>query len=172
MATFTRLNNGHLVFEGLDGRDIIFKNFTGRESDFNALGSRNFNLIIRDEELAQQLSEEGFNVKIRPPREEGDDAIYHLKISVRYRKRDGSLVKFPPRITIDNGRNSVELGEDGCSDLDNLMINECDIEFRAWENPRDPGKLCCDLVEMWASVTRTGLAAKHARDDEPDDMPY
>lgn len=172
MAKFERLPNGHLVFEGLKGEDIIFKNFTGRESEFNMAGSRNFNLIIRDAELAQALNEEGFNIKIREPRDESEDTMYHLKISVRYRKRDGGLVKFPPKVTIDNGRSAVKLDEDGVGDLDDLRINECDVEFRAWENPRNPEMLCCDLCELWASVSPMGLAAKHERYKDEDDMSF
>ena len=57
---------------------IIWKNFTGRGDRFNREGDRNFHLVIPTQEDCNLLLSDknkygdSWNVKIKPPREEGD----------------------------------------------------------------------------------------------------
>ena len=44
---------------------ITFKNFSGKETKFNPAGRRNFAVVL-DEDTAHKLSDDGWNVKIRP----------------------------------------------------------------------------------------------------------
>ena len=53
---------------------ILFKNFAGEERKFNPAGNRNFCLVIEDEVQAQQMFEEGWNVRILPPRTDDDSS--------------------------------------------------------------------------------------------------
>ena len=75
----------------LEGARIIFRNFAGEEKLYNNKGSRNFHVVL-DPEMGESLLAAGWNVKVNPPREEGEAPFYHLKVNVRF---DGPR---PPRI--------------------------------------------------------------------------
>ena len=71
---------------------IFFRNFAGRESQFNAAGKRNFGLAIHPED-AKILRDQGWNVKQLRAREEGDQPQDWLPVEVSYRNK-------PPRVVM------------------------------------------------------------------------
>ena len=77
------LNIGPREILQIDGARIIFRNFSGAATQYNREGERNFSLVIEDENVANALIEEGWNVKIKAPREEGDIPFMHLPIKVK-----------------------------------------------------------------------------------------
>lgn len=104
----------------IENARIIWPNFEGRPTDFRPQGGyRNFNILL-DSEQAQQLSNDGWNVKIKPPREEGDDPRCTLEVSVRFDN-------FPPKIYMITTRNKVELTEDTVGVLDDSDIISADL---------------------------------------------
>ena len=66
---------------------IMFRNFRGEGDKFNREGDRNFVLIIPNEEIADALAKEGWNVKIKDPREEGDTPFMYLPVKVKFNDR-------------------------------------------------------------------------------------
>ena len=52
----------------IDDARIIYRNFSGVGSKFNREGDRNFAIYIDDEDIANELRDRGWNVKIKPPR--------------------------------------------------------------------------------------------------------
>ena len=48
----------------IDDARITYKNFEGRGDKYNRQGDRNFVLIIPEENMAQELINQGWNVKI------------------------------------------------------------------------------------------------------------
>ena len=56
----------------IENARLIFKNFSGEESKFNRGGNKNF-CVVLDPEMAQDLADEGWNIKYLRPREEGED---------------------------------------------------------------------------------------------------
>lgn len=110
----------------IDDARIIYRNFSGEGSKFNREGDRNFSVIIDDPAIADELVAQGWNVKIREPREEGDDPFIHLPVKVKFNGRG-------PRIYLVTGNRQNELDEESVSILDNLDILEVDLDIRPYE---------------------------------------
>lgn len=80
---------------------IFFKNFSGREGQYNAEGDRNFGVALPDE-LALAMQEDGWNVKQLRAREEGDPPQYWVPVAVSYKHR-------PPRVVVITRRFNFEI---------------------------------------------------------------
>ena len=70
----------------LRGVQITYRNFEGREEMYNRAGDRNFHIVL-DEPTANILEAEGYNVKRKPPKEEGGDWFFTLKVKVNFKGR-------------------------------------------------------------------------------------
>lgn len=113
----------------IDEARIIYRNFAGAPSKFNREGDRNFAVVIEDQDIAEALTEKGWNVKIKPPREEGDDPFMFLPVKVKFNERG-------PRVYLQNslgGRNRVTLDEDTVGILDNVDITNVDLDIRPYD---------------------------------------
>lgn len=122
---------------------IVYSNFAGLERKdkngrvVNDAGNRNFNVIldpekseiywngelVTDPDFGQTLADLGFNVKLKPGREEGDPMQYKLPVSVSYK----SAIK-PDLNLVVNGK-TEPLFEDTVDTLDGLEISTADIEI-------------------------------------------
>ena len=117
----------------IDDAKIIWPNFEGRPGQFNREGERSFSLIIPTEEMKDMLLEDvnkygaSWNVRIRPPREEGDTPFMHLPVKVSFNDRG-------PKVYLDNGFNVRELNEDTAGLLDRIEIRSVDLDIRPYDN--------------------------------------
>lgn len=121
-------NDGTLLMEGAE---IQFRNFAGREGMFNAEGDRNF-CVFLDEDLAQRLDQDGWNVKQLKVREDGDIPQKYLQVSVKYRGRNDVKVR-PPTIVLITSKGRTSLSEDECEILDYVDIANTDLIIRPYE---------------------------------------
>lgn len=111
----------------IDDARIIHRNFAGVGSKFNREGDRNFSLVIEDQDIADKLIEEGWNVKIKEPREEGDVPFMFLPVKVKFNDRG-------PSIYLKSGpTNCVRLDEDTIDCLDNVDILSVDLDIRPYD---------------------------------------
>lgn len=119
----------------IDDASIIYRNFAGVGSKFNREGDRNFAVRIPDTELADKLVEEGWNVKIKDPKEEGDLPFMFLPVKIKFNDRG-------PVVYLKTGRNMVKLDEESISCLDNIDILGVDLDIRPydWEVNGKTGK--------------------------------
>ena len=95
----------------LNNVQIRFRNFSGNQGQYNALGQRNFCALL-PEDTAEAMARDGWNVKYLKPREEGDVPQAYIKIKVNF---SGPR---PPKIYMINSRGRVQLGEDMVTILD------------------------------------------------------
>ena len=113
----------------IDDARIIYRNFAGAPSKFNREGDRNFAVVIDDQDIAEALTEKGWNVKIKPPREEGDEPFMFLPVKVKFNDRG-------PKVYLQNslgGRNRVTIDEDTVGILDNVDIINVDLDIRPYD---------------------------------------
>lgn len=106
----------------IDNARIIYRNFSGEGSKFNREGDKNFSVIIDSQELADELIAQGWNVKIKEPREEGDDPFIHLPVKVKFNDRG-------PNVYLQSGRNRIKLDDESISCLDNVDIINVDLDI-------------------------------------------
>lgn len=110
----------------IDDTRIVYRNFTGVGSKFNREGDRNFAVVIPDQEVADALLDQGWNVKIRPPRDEDEDPFMYLPVKVRFNDRG-------PNVYLKSGSNLVKLDEENISCLDEIDILGVDLDIRPYD---------------------------------------
>lgn len=140
----------------VEGARLIFKNFEGRESQFNRKGDRNFGLVLT-EELADQLVQDGWNVKVLEPREEGDESTPWLPVEVKFNN-------FPPRIVLltNNGKTRTQLTENTVDAVDTIDIENVDLIVRAYEwQVSDKSGIKAYLKTMYIKVLEDELERKY-----------
>lgn len=110
----------------IDDAKIIYRNFAGVGSKFNREGDRNFSILIEDEETANALLDEGWNVKIKPPREEGDTPFMHLPVKIKFNDRG-------PNVYLKTGDVMNRLDEESVACLDDVDILAVDLDIRPYD---------------------------------------
>jgi hypothetical protein len=103
----------------IEGTRIMFRNFAGKEGQFNRAGDRNFAVPL-DPETATRMVEDGWNVKQLRPREEGDQPQDYVQVSVSYKNK-------APRVILVTSRGRTELKEDELDILDYAEIANVDL---------------------------------------------
>ena len=110
----------------IDDARIIYRNFAGRGDKFNREGDRNFAVVIPEEEMAAQLTDLGWNVKIKPAREEGDMPFMFLPVKVKFNRRG-------PNVYLQTGRNKNRLDEESIGLLDDIDIVCVNLDIRPYD---------------------------------------
>ena len=99
---------------------LYFKNFSGEPGRFNNAGDRNFGVFIGSE-LAEELTEDGWNVKYTKSNDEGERRAY-LKVKVNF--------KGNPKIYLVTNGKTVRLDQDTVGELDELFFEKIDLKIR------------------------------------------
>ena len=110
----------------IDDARIIFKNFSGEESKFNRAGDRNFAVRINDPDVVDQLTADGWNVTVKPPKEEGDDPYMYIKVKIKFNDRG-------PKVFLKSGKHVRRLSEQNVGLLDSIDILRVDLDLRAYD---------------------------------------
>lgn len=105
--------------------NIMFKNFTGAEQMYNSEGDRNF-CVLLDDEAAEQLKEDGWNIKYLKPREEDDLPKPYLKVSLAFKY-------YPPKVMLITGQGKLFLNEDMCGMLDWIEMEKVNLVIRPYQ---------------------------------------
>ncbi len=167
MATKAKETKRKIQPTQIRNAQLIYKNFSGKAKKFNAKGLRNFNVVL-DENSAEMLSREGWNIKWDEPREEGDAPRARLKVNVRFDN-------FPPTIYLVTQKGRSLLDEESVSLLDDADIETVDIKISASTGMTREGKpyVTAYLSRMYVQLDENDLELKWAtpttRRDEDDD---
>lgn len=109
-----------------DDAKIIYRNFAGVGSKFNREGDRNFAVIIEDGDVANELIEAGWNIKIKPPRDEEDTPFMYLPVKVKFNDRG-------PSVYLESGSANRKLDEESIACLDDIDILSVDLDIRPFD---------------------------------------
>jgi hypothetical protein len=113
------------VLEIEDAR-IIYRNFEGIASKFNREGDRNFAVIIPNDEIKDELVENGWTVKIKPPRDEDDNPFMFLPVKIKFNNRG-------PAAYLRSGDTVTRLNEETIGMLDEIDIQSVDMDLRPYD---------------------------------------
>lgn len=110
----------------IDDCRIVYRNFRGEASKFNREGDRNFAVVIPTEEMADELVEQGWNVKVKPPRDDDDSLFMYLPVKIKFNDRG-------PAAYLQSGKNMRKLNEDSIGMLDRIDIIGVDLDVRPYD---------------------------------------
>ena len=109
-----------------DNAKIVYRNFAGVGSKFNREGDRNFAVVIEDEKVANELLDRGWNVKIKPARDEDETPFMILPVKIKFNDRG-------PSAYLKSGNSQTRLDEESISCLDEIDILGVDLDIRPFD---------------------------------------
>jgi hypothetical protein len=134
---------------------IIFRNFAGREGQYNREGDRNFAVIL-DPVVAEQMLADGWNVKYLRPREEDEQPTPYVQVSVSYKGR-------PPKIVIITSKGRTTLPEDMVEVVDWVDIATVDLIITPYNwSVRGETGVKAYLKTMYLVIAEDDLDRKYA----------
>lgn len=149
----------------MDDCRIIYRNFEGREDKYNRKGDRNFAVIIETEEQADALVNDkneygaGWNVKVKPPRDEDEGPFMTLPVKVKFNGRG-------PAVWLVVGDNDpVKLDKEDVGMLDRIDIARVDLDIRPYDdiiNGRPFRSAYLQSICVVQDLTRDRFAARFA----------
>ena len=142
----------------IENARIIFRNFSGKEDKYNRAGDRNFCVIIEDHNDAQRLIEDGWNIRVMPPREEGDEPRHYLQVAVSFKN-------FPPKVVMVTRRKQTPLDEESIGMLDWAEIDRVDLAVRTWRGTQSPFTSLY-LDRAFITVVEDELDAMYREDED------
>lgn len=116
----------------IDDAMITHRNFEGRGDKYNREGDRNFSVIIDDEAIAEALQNDvnehgvGWNVKIKPPRDEDSAPFMYLSVKVKINDRG-------PKVFLITAGRANELTEETMGILDEIEIESVNLDIRPYD---------------------------------------
>lgn len=151
----------------IDDARIIFKNFEGRGDKFNREGDRNFSLLIEDPDTADALADRGWNVKIKPGRDEDEEPFMRLPVKVKF-------TEYGPNVYLRTGDRVNKLDEESIGCLDNIDIASVSMDIRPydWEvNGRTGRTAYLQSMEVVQRIDR--FAARYGGNDiDSEKLPF
>ena len=144
-----------------------FRNFEGRETEYNRKGDRNF-VIFLDKALAQQLEADGAPVSWKADRYNEGEMRAQMKIHVKYRDRKGNEM-VPPKVVLVTRKHQTQLSEETIGMLDNADIEKCDLILSQYANGASMGpENSVALKTMYVTLSEDEFADEYRVDDYGD----
>ena len=140
----------------IEGATIIWKNFSGERDSFNP-GQRGFSVVIDDAVMADELRQEGWNIKERPLQEGADPSEQEWTLPVKL-----NMNRYT-QVWLIVGNHKTLLDENTVAQLDVVDIIDCDISIRPyeWEMSGRTG-ITAYVDSMYVTIRENKFAEKYA----------
>lgn len=155
-----------------NGKFIFDTNFAGDpKKDRFGSDERKANLVIPDIDLARELIDDGFNVRLTKPRvgeEEGFVPRYFVKVKLNYKST------WPPKVyLVTDEDKSVLLDEESVACLDDIWVDRVNSVLNRYEGPNGKS-LYVKSMEVYQKVDDDPISAKYRRRnrDEEEEIPF
>jgi hypothetical protein len=145
----------------IEDAQLIFRNFEGKEGQFNAKGDRNFCVVLDDPETINNLVRDGWNVRTYGDTEEGDEPIQYLPVRVSYKYK-------PPHVVMITSKARTTLTDDSIEVLDFADLDKVDLVCNAYDWSMPDGKTGrkAYLKTMFATIAEDELERKYAQTEQ------
>lgn len=148
---------------------IIFRNFSGKQTQYNREGDRNFCVVIDDLDTAKKMLDDGWNIRYLTPSDEGDEEVPIMKVAVSYNN-------IPPTIVLVSSSGRTVLDESTIHILDTAEIETVDLIVNPynWEVNGKSG-VKAYVKKMYVVLKEDALTKKYANfdiSDPSDDVPF
>ncbi len=134
---------------------LVFRNFSGKEGQYNREGDRNFAVIL-DFKTAKVMLKDGWNVKYLDSREEGEEDTPYIQVAVNFNHR-------PPRVVMITSTSRTNLTEESVDVLDWAEVRTADLIARAYDwtvNGKSGTKAY--LQSLFVTIEEDALERKYA----------
>lgn len=155
-----------------NGKFIFDTNFAGDpKKDRFGSDERKANLVIPDIDLARELIDDGFNIRLTKPRvgeEEGFVPRYFVKVKLNYKSA------WPPKVyLVTDEDKSVLLDEESVACLDDIWVDRVNAVLNRYEGPNGKS-LYVKSMEVYQKVDDDPISAKYRRRnrDEEEEIPF
>lgn len=141
---------------------LIFRNFSGKPSQYNDEGKRNTCVFIDDPVLVDQLRADGWSIKLTNKRDDDDVPRAYMRVNINYKGLR------PPKIVTVTNRGRVQLSEEEINMLDWADIKYVNMEINPfnWGPIRGEYGVTGYLKAMHVVLEEDRLEALYL--DEPD----
>ena len=142
---------------------IGFRNFSGKEGKYNASGIRNF-CVFLDEERAEELAEDGWNIRWLNPKDDQDERQAYIQVAVKF---DGENPGRSPKILLMSRNGKTILDEESVAILDWAEIVTVDLIIRPYNwDVNGKGGVKAYLKSMYITIMEDEFESKYY--DAPD----
>lgn len=150
----------------IDNARIIFKNFTGKDDKFGREGDRSFSIVIEDDALAEQLANDGWNVKPLTPRDPDEKVNHFIKVKISFKVR-------PPKIWLLTNHKRTLLDEDTIATLQYARIENADVVVSPWRwEVNGKTGIAAYLETLYVKIEDDPFADKYADYESSDEAPF
>lgn len=155
----------------IENARIMFKNFSGNETQYNREGERNFCVVIPDAEMAEKLANDGWAIRILAPREEGDEPMHYMNVKVSYKNIPPSVYLVTEKA--DGSIKKTLLNEDTIGILDHAELRTVDLVIRPY-NWSVSGKsgVKAYLKDGYFVNVEDKFAAKYAEEEYGEEVSF
>lgn len=158
--------NRTAVLEDVQILPNTWRNFTGERRQYNAEGSRYFNISLNKDQYEAMLRDE-WPVRVREASDEFSEPLYFMQCKVRYRRDPdtGQESSHGVKVVVITSRGQTSYDNTMIKELDNADIRMADVMVRQspWQDERDGGKTKYSAYcnELYVTIEESYLERKY-----------